>query len=160
MTAGKERNREEENVSCSQESEGQSGGDQAVGRLCFPLPRVFDFTLMYSLSISLQFDDGNCGTKGATLSPLESGSAFLALMPTMPIRSSILSCIYLSGRTAKEHASYEQEIVSQTEKIEKMKAENKDFHDIKQQVAESILQPPRMSSESLSLSFIPWKRTF
>jgi hypothetical protein len=37
-------------------------------------------------------------------------------------------------RTAKEHASYEKEIDTQTEKIERMKAENKSFHDIKQQV--------------------------
>lgn len=38
------------------------------------------------------------------------------------------------GRTAKENQSYDKEIASQTEKIEKMRADGKDFHDIKQQV--------------------------
>eukprot|EP00285_Hemiselmis_virescens_P006873 CAMPEP_0173387174 /NCGR_PEP_ID=MMETSP1356-20130122/9705_1 /TAXON_ID=77927 ORGANISM="Hemiselmis virescens, Strain PCC157" /NCGR_SAMPLE_ID=MMETSP1356 /ASSEMBLY_ACC=CAM_ASM_000847 /LENGTH=111 /DNA_ID=CAMNT_0014343683 /DNA_START=22 /DNA_END=357 /DNA_ORIENTATION=+ len=37
------------------------------------------------------------------------------------------------GRTAKELASYEKEIKDQTDKIEKMRAEEADFHDIKQQ---------------------------
>ncbi len=41
-------------------------------------------------------------------------------------------------RTAKEHASYEKEIDTQKEKIERMKAENKSFHDIKQQVRRQL----------------------
>uniref|UniRef100_A0A7S1EP11 Tubulin-specific chaperone A n=2 Tax=Hemiselmis andersenii TaxID=464988 RepID=A0A7S1EP11_HEMAN len=36
-------------------------------------------------------------------------------------------------RTAKELTSYEKEITTQTDKVEKMKAEDKPFHDIKQQ---------------------------
>lgn len=46
-------------------------------------------------------------------------------------------------RTAKELASYEKEISTQTEKIDKMKLEEKEFHDIKQQASKNMI--PRLS---------------
>jgi hypothetical protein len=45
-------------------------------------------------------------------------------------------CMRLRGgmfRTLKEHDAYEKEIKTQSEKITKMKADNAEFHDIKQQ---------------------------
>jgi len=51
---------------------------------------------------------------------------------------SLTKCGRRVGRTAKENQSYDKEIVSQTEKIEKMRADGKDFHDIKQQVEHPI----------------------
>lgn len=44
-----------------------------------------------------------------------------------------ITCIW-SLRIAKEKVMYEKEVVQQTAKVEKMKAENKDEHDIKKQV--------------------------
>ncbi len=49
------------------------------------------------------------------------------------------------NRTIKELASYDKEIKDQSTKIQKMKDESKDSHDIKQQVANSQCAIPPMS---------------